>query len=92
MGVTVVKRTRLSPEERQERDRDRYLKRLNKLTEKAANLQTEIEAATQERNQINAERIKIQRVLEALGDSEKDDIEEAGGNPGLTKDRIGQGG
>ena len=78
MGVTVVKRTRLSPEERQERDRDRYQKLLDRLTEKAANLQTEIEAATQERNQINAERIKIQRVLEALGGIE-DDVEEEQG-------------
>jgi hypothetical protein len=78
MGVTVVKRTRLSPEERQERDRDRYLKRLNKLTEKAVNLETEIETATQEWRQINVERIKIQRVLKALGGIE-DDVEEEQG-------------
>jgi uncharacterized protein YlxW (UPF0749 family) len=78
MGVTVVKRTRLSPEERQERDRDRYLKRLNKLTEKAVNLETEIETATQELRQINVERIKIQRVLKALGGIE-DDVEEEQG-------------
>ena len=78
MGVTVVKRTRLSPEERQERDRDRYLKRLNKLTEKAVNLETEIETATQELRQINVEGIKIQRVLKALGGIE-DDVEEEQG-------------
>jgi len=79
MEEIVVKRKRLSPAERQKRDRERYQNLLNRSRNKLAALQDEIDAATGEQNRIKKERIEIQRVFEALGggvEEAQSDLEE----------------